>query len=79
MGIGMVYQRTSSSTGKNKSTYMNDFHTAHFSDEQKLTMLHTAVHPIQEFHQVKATAMFLKVQHIAKQEKKFTHMVNQGS
>jgi hypothetical protein len=34
--------------------------TWNFPDEQKLTMLQMAVHPIQEFHQVKATAMLLK-------------------
>jgi hypothetical protein len=32
-----------------------------FSDEQKLTMLQTAVHPLQELCQVKATAALLKV------------------
>jgi hypothetical protein len=35
--------------------------TGHFSDEQKLTMLQTAVHPLQELRQVKATAALLKV------------------
>jgi hypothetical protein len=35
--------------------------SSHFSDEQKLTMLQTAVHPLQEFRQVKATAALLKV------------------
>jgi hypothetical protein len=35
--------------------------SGHFSDEQKLTMLQTAVHPIQELHQVKATAALIKV------------------
>jgi hypothetical protein len=33
----------------------------HFSDEQNLTMLQTAVHPLQELHQVKATSALLKV------------------
>jgi hypothetical protein len=33
----------------------------HFSDEQKFTMLQTAVHPLQELRQVKATAALLKV------------------
>jgi hypothetical protein len=31
-----------------------------FSDEQKLSMLETAVHPLQELCQVKATAALLK-------------------
>jgi hypothetical protein len=35
--------------------------TGHFSDEKKLTMLQTVVHPLQELHQVKATATLLKV------------------
>jgi hypothetical protein len=35
--------------------------SGHFSDEQKLTMLQTAVHPLQELCQVKATAALLKV------------------
>jgi hypothetical protein len=35
--------------------------SGHFSDEQKLTMLQTAVHPLQELRQVKATAALLKV------------------
>jgi hypothetical protein len=35
--------------------------TGHFSDEQKLTMLQTAVHPLQELCQVKTTAILLKV------------------
>jgi hypothetical protein len=35
--------------------------SGHFSDEQKLTMLETAVHPLQELRQVKATAALLKV------------------
>jgi hypothetical protein len=35
--------------------------TGHFSDEQKLTMLQTAVHPLPELRQVKATAALLKV------------------
>jgi hypothetical protein len=35
--------------------------TGHFSDEQKLTMLQTAVHPLQELRQFKATAALLKV------------------
>jgi hypothetical protein len=35
--------------------------SGHFSDEQKLTMLQTAVHPLQELCQVKATATLLKV------------------
>jgi hypothetical protein len=35
--------------------------SSHFSDEQKLTMLQTAVHPLQELRQVKATAALLKV------------------
>jgi hypothetical protein len=35
--------------------------TGHFSDEQKLTMLQTAVRPLQELRQVKATAALLKV------------------
>jgi hypothetical protein len=35
--------------------------TGHLSDEQKLTMLQTAVHPLQELRQVKATAALLKV------------------
>jgi hypothetical protein len=30
--------------------------SGHFSDEQKLTMLQTAVYPLQELRQVKATA-----------------------
>jgi hypothetical protein len=33
----------------------------HFSDEQKLIMLHTAVHPLQELCQVRAMAALLKV------------------
>jgi hypothetical protein len=33
----------------------------HFSDEQKLPMLQTAFHPLQELCQVKATAALLKV------------------
>jgi hypothetical protein len=35
--------------------------SGHFSDEQKLTMLQTAIHPRQELCQVKATAAVLKV------------------
>jgi hypothetical protein len=35
--------------------------TGHFSDEQKLTTLQTAVHPLQELRQVKAAAALLKV------------------
>jgi hypothetical protein len=35
--------------------------SGHFSDEQKLTMLETAVHPLQELCQVKATAALVKV------------------
>jgi hypothetical protein len=35
--------------------------TGHFSDEQKLTMLQNAAHPLQELRQVKATAALLKV------------------
>jgi hypothetical protein len=35
--------------------------SGHFSDEQKLTMLQTAVHPLQELRQVKATTALLKV------------------
>jgi hypothetical protein len=35
--------------------------SGHFSDEQKLTMLQTAVQPLQELCQVKATAALLKV------------------
>jgi hypothetical protein len=35
--------------------------TGHFSHEQKLTMLQTDVHPLQELRQVKATAALLKV------------------
>jgi hypothetical protein len=34
--------------------------SGHFSDEQKLSMLQTVVHPIQELRQVKATAALLK-------------------
>jgi hypothetical protein len=34
--------------------------SGHFSDEQKLSMLQTAVHPYQEFRQVEATAALLK-------------------
>jgi hypothetical protein len=34
--------------------------SGHFSDEQKLSMLQTAVHPLQELHHVKATAALLK-------------------
>ena len=34
--------------------------SGHFSNEQKLSMLQTAVHPIQELRQVKATAALLK-------------------
>jgi hypothetical protein len=35
--------------------------SGHFSDEQKLTMIQTVVHPLQELRQVKATAALLKV------------------
>jgi hypothetical protein len=35
--------------------------SSQFSDEQKLTMLQTDVHPLQELRQVKATAALLKV------------------
>jgi hypothetical protein len=35
--------------------------SSHFSDEQKLTMLQKAAHPLQELRQVKATAALLKV------------------
>jgi hypothetical protein len=35
--------------------------SSHFSDEKKLTMLQTAVHPLKELRQVKATAALLKV------------------
>jgi hypothetical protein len=35
--------------------------SGHFSDQQNLTMLQTAVHPLQELCQVKATAALLKV------------------
>jgi hypothetical protein len=35
--------------------------SGHISDEQKLTMLQTAVHPLQELRQVKANAALLKV------------------
>jgi hypothetical protein len=41
-----LYQQFTSSSG-------------HFSDEQKLTILQTAVHPLQELRQVKATAALL--------------------
>ena len=37
--------------------------TDHFSDGQKRTMLQTAVHPLQELRQFKATAAMLKVHH----------------
>ena len=37
--------------------------TDHFSDGQKRVMLQTAVHPLQELRQVKATAEMLKVHH----------------
>jgi hypothetical protein len=37
--------------------------TDHFSDGQKRTMLQTAVLPLQELRQVKATATMLKVHH----------------
>jgi hypothetical protein len=35
--------------------------SSHFSDEQKLTMLQTSGHPLQELRQVKATASLLPV------------------
>jgi hypothetical protein len=35
--------------------------SGHFSDEQKLTLLQTTVHPLQEIRQVTATAALLKV------------------
>jgi hypothetical protein len=35
--------------------------SSHFSDEQKLIILQTAIHPLQELRQVKATAALLKV------------------
>jgi hypothetical protein len=50
---GMVPLRISFSTGKKKFA-------SHFLDEQKLSMLQTAVHPPQELHQVKATTALLK-------------------
>jgi hypothetical protein len=35
--------------------------SGHLPDEQKLTMIQTAVHPLQELLQVKATDVLLKV------------------
>jgi hypothetical protein len=42
-----IYERLTPSSG-------------HFSDEQNLTMLQTAVHPLQELHQVKAAKVHTK-------------------
>jgi hypothetical protein len=62
MAHGMVLPKISSLTGKGRFTYEQLIPpTGHFSDEHKLTMLQTAVHPLQELHQVKATAALLKV------------------
>jgi hypothetical protein len=52
---------TSAKTGYNWQEQQWLTHSiGHFSDEQKLTMLQTAVHPLQELHQVKATVALLK-------------------
>jgi hypothetical protein len=48
--------------------WQNQFHlykrlvptTSHYKDEQKLAMLHVAVHPLRELRQVKNTALLLK-------------------
>jgi predicted lysophospholipase L1 biosynthesis ABC-type transport system permease subunit len=47
--------------GLNWQQYIFYSSTGQFSDEQKLTMLQTAVHPLQELCQVKTTAVMLKV------------------
>jgi hypothetical protein len=60
---GTAQLRISFSTGKSKTRLYERLTpiAGHFSDEQKLTMLQTAVHPLQELCQVKATAALLKV------------------
>jgi hypothetical protein len=63
MAPRMVQLRTSFSRQEQSHRYERLTPTSgNFLDEQKLTMLQTSVHTLQEFCQVKATAALLKVQ-----------------
>jgi hypothetical protein len=62
---GMVPLRILSLAGKNKVRQYEPLVplSGHFSNKQKISMLQTAVHPLQEHCQVRATAALLKAPH----------------